>query len=389
MTWVDSGIVIGHHLDLMEVRVIDPEGLDHLIQTLEARGFEVIGPRVRDGAIVYDRIRGTGDLPGGWTDVQEAGHYRIEKRDDAALFGYAVGPHSWKRYLFPPSEKLWSAERSGAGFSVTDAPADTTRRAFLGVRACELNAIAIQDRVFMDGTFTDAAYAARRKSAFFIAVQCSTPAATCFCASMNTGPDVRTGYDMALTEVLTEGRHYFVVDTGTVEGESVLSAIPSRPAQPGEIEAAHQVVDHTRQHMGRTLEVSGIRELLYENPEHPRWDEVASRCLTCANCTMVCPTCFCSTVEDITDLSGEHAERWRTWDSCFTLDFSYISGGSVRSSARSRYRQWLTHKLATWYDQFGTSGCVGCGRCITWCPTGIDLTEEVRALGREASQKGT
>jgi sulfhydrogenase subunit beta (sulfur reductase) len=132
--------------------------------------------------------------------------------------------------------------------------------------------------------------------------------------------------------------------------------------------------------MGRTLDTADIKALLYRNYEHPRWDNAAARCLTCGNCTMVCPTCFCTTVEDVTDLKGEHAERWQKWDSCFTMDFSYIHGGIIRSSPKARYRQWMTHKLATWIDQFGTSGCVGCGRCITWCPVAIDITEEVRAI---------
>ena len=107
---------------------------------------------------------------------------------------------------------------------------------------------------------------------------------------------------------------------------------------------------------------------------------MAERCLTCGNCTLVCPTCFCTNVEDVGDLTGDHAERWRVWDTCFSVDYSYIHGGSVRPSGRARYRQWLTHKLATWHDQFDSSGCVGCGRCITWCPVGIDITQEVAAI---------
>jgi ferredoxin len=95
---------------------------------------------------------------------------------------------------------------------------------------------------------------------------------------------------------------------------------------------------------------------------------------------MVCPTCFCTTPEDITDVTGEHAERWERWASCFELDFSYLHGGSVRQSGVGRYRHWITHKLSTWYDQFGHSGCVGCGRCIAWCPVGIDITEEAARL---------
>ena len=132
--------------------------------------------------------------------------------------------------------------------------------------------------------------------------------------------------------------------------------------------------------MGRSMDTCNIKDLFYRNLEHPRWNNVAERCLTCANCTMVCPTCFCTTIEDVTDLTGEHAERWRKLDSCFTMDFSYIHGGSVRASTKSRYRHWITHKLATWIDQFGTSGCVGFGRCITWCPVAIDITEEVHAI---------
>lgn len=99
---------------------------------------------------------------------------------------------------------------------------------------------------------------------------------------------------------------------------------------------------------------------------------------------MVCPTCFCTGVEDVTALAGDVTERVRKWDSCFTADFSYQHGGVVRESTKSRYRQWLTHKLSSWVDQFGSSGCVGCGRCITWCPTGIDLTAEVAAIAESA-----
>jgi ferredoxin len=130
----------------------------------------------------------------------------------------------------------------------------------------------------------------------------------------------------------------------------------------------------------RSLDTEGIRDLLFSNLEHPRWDEVASRCLSCTNCTLVCPTCFCSSVTEVADLSGDRVDRERQWASCFTLDHARIHGGSVRSTTASRYRQWLTHKLAGWIDQFGSSGCTGCGRCITWCPVGIDLTEEVAAI---------
>lgn len=232
----------------------------------------------------------------------------------------------------------------------------------------------------MQGKYVDPSYAMRREGAFIVAINCAQAGSTCFCVSMNTGPKADRGFDLALTEVLDADRHYFVVEAGTESGQKVLQTVTHRVAAEDELACAEAIAAETAKHMGRQLDTEGIKDLFYRNYENRRWDDVAKRCLTCANCTMVCPTCFCTTVEDTTDLSGENAERWRKWDSCFTLDFSYIHGGSVRSSAKSRYRQWITHKLATWLDQFGTSGCVGCGRCITWCPVGIDITEEARAI---------
>jgi sulfhydrogenase subunit beta (sulfur reductase) len=183
-----------------------------------------------------------------------------------------------------------------------------------------------------------------------------------------------------LTEILEEGHHYFTVEVGSERGGEVLADVPHREAVEHDTAAANEVHQHTASQMGRELETDGIKELLYRNYDHPRWDEVADRCLSCGNCTMVCPTCFCTTVEDVSDLEGEHVERHQLWDSCFTVDYSHIHGGAVRKSTRSRYRQWMTHKLATWWDQFDSSGCVGCGRCITWCPVAIDITEEARAI---------
>jgi formate hydrogenlyase subunit 6/NADH:ubiquinone oxidoreductase subunit I len=359
---------------------IERDDLQQIIDSLANRGYRVIGPTVRDGAIIYETIERLEDLPIGWTDRQDAARYRIERRADAALFGYAVGPHSWKRFLHPPVERLWQARRQGDDFAVVESEETAGPLAFIGVRACELRAIAIQDRVFLGGQYLDKSYKKRRDRAFVVAVNCGQAGGTCFCVSMDAGPKVEAGFDLALTELIEEGRHLFMIDVGSAAGADVVRDLPQRPATAEEIAAAERIVDRTRGQMGRQLDTDGIKELLQTNPNHPRWDQVAGRCLTCGNCTNVCPTCFCTTIDDTTDLSGATAERVRRWDSCFTLDFSYIHGGSVRNSARSRYRQWMTHKLAHWVDQFGSSGCVGCGRCITWCPVGIDITEEAAAI---------
>ena len=359
--------------------MIDPGTLDALIGELRGRGFRVLGPTVRDGAIVYDDLGSAGDLPIGVTDVQRAGSYRLEQRGDEARFGYAVGPHSWKQFLFPPRVRLWRASRRGDLLELERPAIDDAPLALVGMRSCELHAMAIQDRVFLEGRYVERDYAARREDAFVVAVNCFEPGGTCFCVSMGTGPKAEAGYDLALTEIL-DGEHRFLVEVGSERGESVLAAIARRDATAADLSAAGAAVEHAAALMGRELEAGDLRDLLARNLEHPRFAEVADRCLTCGNCTMVCPTCFCTGVEDHTELAGESTERVRLWDTCFSVDHSYIHGGAVRPSAPARYRQWLTHKFGTWHDQFDSSGCVGCGRCITWCPVGIDVTVELTAI---------
>ncbi|MFI6875541.1 4Fe-4S dicluster domain-containing protein [Streptomyces sp. NPDC050400] len=371
--------------DTGQTAVLDRAGLDALVAALTADGRTVVGPTVRDGAVVLAELDGADALPWGWGTELEAGRYRLVRRDDGAAFAHTSGPQSWKSFLHPQREKLWDVDRDAAGeLTVRPARNEPPSYAFLGVRPCDLRAIAIQDRVLAGGHFRDDGYAERRSGAFLIAAECTEPGATCFCVSMGSGPAADAGFDLALTELIDTGGHRFLVRAGSAEGARILDRVPSEKGDTTTSDAARSAVDAARDRMGRAMPPMDLRALLGASPEAERWDDVAARCLTCGNCTMVCPTCFCTTTEEVTDLTGDHAERWQRWDSCFDLDFSYLHGGPVRASARSRYRQWLTHKLSTWHDQFDSTGCVGCGRCITWCPVGIDITEEVNALAEEA-----
>jgi ferredoxin len=354
---------------------------------LRERGYEVIGPCVRDGAIVYDRVEELSEFPAGWTDEQGGGEYRLRKRDDDALFQYASTPQSWKRLLHPPSQTLLKIEKNGHELKFVPVSEAPRRLAFVGVRPCDLRAIEILDRVLAGDQYPDSGYEARRRSTFLVVAQCGHPAATCFCASLKTGPWARGGFDVALTEIL-EGEHRFLVEAGTDLGQAIVEQLASRPVEESDLEAAERVRADAVSKMTRSLKTEGLKHLLYASTEHPQWEAVAKQCLACTNCTMVCPTCFCTTIEDSSSLDGQNAQRARLWDSCFSQSFSYIHGGSVRSSVASRYRQWLMHKLASWQDQFGSLGCVGCGRCITWCPVGIDITQVTREIQRQPLARG-
>ncbi|MGE0535621.1 MAG: 4Fe-4S dicluster domain-containing protein [Pirellulales bacterium] len=363
-----------------EVLLLDKADFQQLLDLLWGQGYRVVGPTVSQQAIIYGELRAVDDLPRGWTDEQRGGEYRLKRREDDAWFGFVVGPHSPKQFLYPPQVTVVEADRRADGWNFRDVPDTEPPVALLGVRACELAAIAVQDRTFLQGRYVDPIYQRRREQALLVAVNCTQAASTCFCTSMNTGPRCTRGFDLALTELPDR----FTVEIGSPRGAAIAAQLPMRTADRRWLELAEAARQKAVDEISKRLDTTDIRDLLLDNLEHPRWSEVASRCLSCTNCTMVCPTCFCSSVKEVSDLDFEHVARVRQWDTCFNWDFSYMNGGVVRDQIRSRYRQWLTHKLASWHDQFDVSGCVGCGRCITWCPVGIDLTEEVAAI-RETS----
>lgn len=366
---------------------LDRPGLATLVEQLKLEGYRVVGPTVRENAIVLAELDSADELPWGWGVDAGPGTYRLRQRADGAAFGHSAGPQSWKQFLHPPREQLWSADRAD-GFVPVEPRRESPRYAFLGVRPCDLRSIQILETVLAGGRHTDEGYASRRADLFVIAVECTEPGAACFCASMGTGPGASSGYDLAMVELAGEsGASRFIVTTGSEAGERMLADVPQRPADSAIASRARSAVSAAAGRMGRSMPDTDLRRLLADSRDSAHWEDVAERCLTCGNCTLVCPTCFCTTTEEVTDLTGDHTERWQRWDSCFDLQFSNLHGGSVRSSTSSRYRQWISHKLSTWHDQFGGSGCVGCGRCIVWCPVGIDITAEATSLHEAARER--
>lgn len=364
----------------MDIKVLPHVNLNDLFEAIIINDYSLIGPVENDGVISYDSIKSTDDLPKGFVDNQLPGSYTLQQTDTPHYFGYTVSPFSWKKFLYPPVHTLFKAEKNGNSISFK-VNGDEPKYAFIGVRGCEMTAIAIQDKIFMGGAYIDPSYKKRREQALIVSVECFNSCETCFCDSVGSGPEIPEGADIVLTEIIEKNNHYFLVRSKTEKGHEILNNIEMKDADESMVILKDAQLERVRVKLTRRVKTSGLKSNLMENPNHPRWDEVAERCLSCSNCTMVCPTCFCMTVEDINDLDG-NTERQRRWDSCFTSEFTFIHGGNTRSSTKSRYRQWLTHKFATWQDQFDSLGCVGCGRCITWCPPGIDITEEIVALSK-------
>jgi NAD(P)H-flavin reductase/NAD-dependent dihydropyrimidine dehydrogenase PreA subunit len=351
--------------------------LDRLFGALAADGRRLIGPTVAGGAVVYDELGGPAELPYGWSADAAPGTYRLRETGAERAFDYAVGVTAWKRFTHPPLVPLTRARRDGDQVTVEAVVEPAPKLAFIGVRACEIAALNIQERAMRAGPTGDSDHAARRDAALIVAVECAVSTSTCFCTSMASGPEVGPGADVILSE-LDDG---FVVRVESEAGAAIVDPLRLPAASADQVGRAGAQVGAVRAAMGDPVPAAGLPERLRAALDHPRWAEVAERCLACANCTLVCPTCFCTSVGVASDLDGIEAQTERSWDSCFSVGFGRVAGdANFRPKVRDRYRQWLTHKFSTWWDQFGSSGCVGCGRCIAWCPVGIDVREELNAI---------
>ncbi len=359
--------------------------LDRLFAALSRDGRRIVGPTIVEGAVVYDELTDPSSLPHGWSVDSAPGRYQLRATGGVRAFDYGVPVTSWKRFTHPSLVPLTRGRRDGDRVEVAPVHDEAPKLAFVGVRACEIAALRIQERAMRAGPIGDADHAARRDAALVVAVECASATSTCFCTSMASGPEVTSGADLVLSE-LGDG---FVVRVGSEAGADVIGSLDLRDARADELDRAGAQVAAVRAAIGDPVPAHGLPERLRAALDHPRWAEVAERCLACANCTLVCPTCFCTSVGVASDLDGVEATTDRHWDSCFTLGFGRVAGeANFRPKVEDRYRQWLTHKFSTWWDQFGSSGCVGCGRCIAWCPVGIDVREELFAIAPPSAAAG-
>lgn len=357
--------------------------LDDLFTWLRKQGYKCIGPQLQNGAIVFDELQDAKQLPWGVRDIQQPGQYRIEKTDQQEAFAWANGPQAIKPLLFKPKESLWRVEKDKQGklfFKPVDPEIEPI--ALIGARSCDLAGMAVQDKTFIQDSYQDQRYQKQREKLLIIAVNCSYSGGNCFCVSTNTGPKAAAGFDLALTEI----QQGFVVEVGSENGKEIIKALNCEMATEDAIYHAQNNLERASQMQSKKMPKNNgreLRDILMNNLDHERWDDVASRCLSCGNCTLVCPTCFCHHETETVAIEGTDSVHQREWDSCFSTGHSYANHKTIRDDTKSQYKQWLTHKLGTWWDQFDTSGCIGCGRCITWCPVGIDITEEMSAISGE------
>lgn len=263
--------------------------------------------------------------------------------------------------------------------SVTAPLASAEPALLVGIRPCDLHAL-----LYLDQTFkADPYYRAVRQKTLLLAVNCRRPTPYCFCASLGTGPFYKSlkGCDAVLTK-LAEG---WLVEPRE-ETMARLLAGDGKPVSEQHWQEKAAQEQAARSNFEKSIELKGLEPILRRNQEHPVWSRTAAeRCLSCTNCVMVCPTCFCHEIRDRVEMDLRQAVRYRQWDACQDLAFAAVHGGNFRQTRQARLRQFVLHKL-DFTAQYGQAGTVGCGRCIEWCPTAIDLTEMAKEIRQDAEQ---
>ena len=286
-----------------------------------------------------------------------------------------------KLYLYEPLQNMFSISLNGEG-KISEVRPDPAIRVLVGVHACDTHAILYLDKTFL-GAFRDPYYEARRRNTLIISLNCNSVGPNCFCSSMGTGPflGVENGYDMLITGIEDD----FLAEVRTERMIRLFSFPEARKAGPGDFRKKEEKEQDLRAKFRKEIRIENLSGLLIGNPDHPVWRRTAQDlCLSCSNCVMVCPTCFCYDVVDEISMDMKSVRRFRQWDACQDAKFAEVHGGNFRSRRSARLRQFVTHKLDQTH-QYGVFGTVGCGRCITWCPTGIDLTEMAKEVQKSES----
>ena len=289
----------------------------------------------------------------------------LPRMHETALDGPALMP-SPKEFLLPQMERLFRYSPEGIEDTV-----DTRPRILFGIRPCDVSAIKVLDLFYLGHT-KDAYYEARRSRTVLISLACNQPDPTCFCLGLGTGPFLKSGFDLQLTDLGDR----FLVEAGSETGTSLVASVQhifTQPAQTDlddlyEARLASQSRFEKRVNLERvrkTIQAGGVSDHF--------WESVALRCFECGGCVYNCPVCTCFNVID-RPASPDTGKRMRLWDTCMFKGFTRTAGGVVPAEEkRHRTKRWFHHKLVHWPQQFGTFGCVGCGRCAVSCPGKIDM----------------
>ena len=283
-----------------------------------------------------------------------------------------------KDFFFPQTEDLMAFRTAGKSVEVIDTRKDCEDFVVFGVRACDVKAFDVLDRVFLTEP-ADSYYANRRAHGVIVALACTRPTETCFCGTFGIDPATPMG-DISAWK--TDDALY--LQANTEKGEGLMQSIASLTEEcDGAAVEAQQ--EKTRAIMKKlpladltTDGFGGDKTMtLFDDPA---WKTLSESCLGCGTCTFVCPTCQCYDIKDFN--TGNGVIRYRCWDSCMYSEFTKMAHGNNRISQVERFRQRFMHKLVYYpANNDGLFSCVGCGRCLSKCPISMNIVKVMKTVG--------
>jgi sulfhydrogenase subunit beta (sulfur reductase) len=340
-------------------KILQKKDLGKFVENLK-KDHEVIGPKRKAEGYIFDYIDDSGELALDYTTTM-------------------LPP---KKIFFPPREPLYSYEKVGEEVVIKDLSEKWKKKRILfGVHSCDINALLILDGVF-GGKLKDQLYLNRRRNTLIIGMNCRSPGENCFCDAMTTGPTIKKGYDLLLTDI---GDKYYV-QVGSKAGEKLLSRDLFRTATKADRKKMEAEVIRVKNKLQSDFGIDKLGEKMKGKFWSKLWEAQTKKCVLCGACNFVCPTCYCFDVVDETDLAGKKGQRVRVWDTCHFKDFATVAGGiNFRGGKVPRVKQRLYHKLCYSTEQRGVYDCVGCGRCIQFCPAKIDIREIIKDVQGETT----
>ncbi|HEU19513.1 MAG TPA: 4Fe-4S ferredoxin [Deltaproteobacteria bacterium] len=306
--------------------------------------------------------------------------FKVLEKGEEPLLTYANTKNAPKNFFFPQTETMMGYMRTERGMELKgDNIADMGDAVLFGARPCDVRSFILLDYVFDQEKYKDPYYIDKREKTTIVSLACVTPPySTCFCTSVGGHPMIVEGADVVLTDV---GDNY-LAEFITPKGQTILAKLGDLPtADDATLAKKEELVKKAEGEIKSQVAGSAIKPWLDENFEHPFWDTIHKSCLACGTCTYLCPTCHCFDITD--EVKGDEGKRVRTWDSCmywlFTIE---TSGHNPRTSQKQRWRQRLLHKFRYFVDNFGAIACVGCGRCVMYCPVNIDIRKIVNDISK-------
>lgn len=342
-------------------RVLEKKDLQKFLDSLK-KTYKVIGPTKKGGATAT---------------YAHATFGFIDKIEDLEI-DYKSTMLSPKIIFFPDNQPLFGYKKKEDGVNLKDLrEVWNEQRVLLGLHPCDIAALSCLDKVFGEKGFEDESYNNKRSKSIIIGVTCAEPQKSCFCNVLGTGPDAETGYDLLMTD-LGDG-YFFRAETAI--GREIISADYFKDATDQDRVRREREIERVSKELPDDLEGSGISEVMAEKYNDELWDEFSDECLTCGACNMVCPTCHCFTIKDKTTSDRSEGTRLLVWDSCHFERFAKMAGDlTVREEKSSRFKHRLYDKFYYDKERSGTVFCVGCGRCIEFCPSHIDIRAALRKL---------